>query len=178
MSVWQIVLITLAVYNLIGLLLCLFTNDEDIVSIWAAGIWAIPLLLIYLTKRAVQTIDRKFFRKCIVQRKPDARGEFVQKVCRFKDMEYFDNSNFWTVIKKKPTAAELRVGYSSTNSKGETVIRVYAPQKVTEDELNEVKTEHNCFNCIHNGSDCNDDNCLCSWESLKNYTNDHFEGKC
>lgn len=158
---WIIItIITLAIYNVIGLIIVLCTKDEDILVFWAIGMYVLPLLVIAVILKVSKMIHNKWFAYCIVQARSENGAAGVKKICKLQDYDYFHNSVNWRVVNRYPSRKELRV---------------HKLPLVTDKDLQEIKTERICFNCVHNGVDCNGDVWLCTNQSLMDDSFSDFE---
>lgn len=157
--VWTII-ITLAIYNMIGLIIVFCTKDEDIPTYWAIGIYMFPLLTIAVILKISKMIHNKWFAYCIVQARSENGEAGVKKICRLQDYDYFYNSINWRIVNRYPDRKELRA---------------HKFPLVTDKDLQEIKTERICFNCVHNGVDCNGDVWLCTNQSIKDESLSAFE---
>jgi hypothetical protein len=99
--------------------------------------------------------------------------ELAEEVCR---------RNNWELVKRYPLPEDIFEGYYVerdkalfTDEKGEKIYRGYTLRNVTKQEIEEVKNERNCFNCVHNGKECNEDTCLCETDRYGNIT-DSYSG--
>lgn len=164
MAVLWIVIITLAIYNTIGLIIVLCTKDEDIPAYWAIGVYVPPLLVIAVilkvSKMIHNKIHNKWFAYCIVQARSENGAAGVKKICKLQDYNYFYNSMNWRIVNRYPSRKELRA---------------HKLPLVTDKDLQEIKTERICFNCVHNGVDCNEDVWLCTNQSLMDDSFSDFE---
>ena len=163
-TVW-IIILTLFIYHLIGIIALLIidakgADDEDFMCIYITGLFGVVFLLI---KAIAAKIRRRRKQKygAIVRRIADERGEFEGVLCRHKDLPYFENSNNWELVKRYPLPEDIFEGYYVKSETGEKIYRGYTLRNVTQQEIEEVKNERNCFNCVHNGRECNYDSCLC-----------------
>lgn len=167
MSWYLIVLLTLIAYHLFGIIVLLIIgamniDEDDFMSIYVTGLLGVIFLLV---QKVVTKIKR--YRKqrygAIVRRKADDYGEFESILCKHKDLEYFENSLNWELVKRYPKAEDIFEGYF-TNENGEKIYRGFDLRYASQKEIDEVRNERNCFNCAHNGKECNDDSCLCEWD--------------
>ena len=164
MSWFLIVLLTLIAYHLFGIIMLLIIgamhiDEDDFMSIYITGLLGVIFLLV---QKVVAKIKR--YRKqrygAIVRRKTDSCIKFTPILCKHKDLEYFEHSLNWELVKRYPKAEDIFEGYF-TDENGEKIYRTYDLRYASQEEIDEVKNEHNCFNCAHNGKECNDYVCLC-----------------
>lgn len=168
MAVWQIVLLTLVIYHAIGFIITLIIdlltsyNEEAFGFYW--GIWIItfPIFGIIKTVDGMRRLKHYFYGFSIVQKNADEGREYVRELCKYKDLGHFENSDSWHIVKRYPKYRETRAGYEFDDNEGGKTILGYNIEYVTDDELDAVKNEENCYHCAHDGVDCNDDECLCS----------------
>lgn len=127
MSWYLIVLLTLIAYHLLGIIMLLIIgamniDEDDFMSIYVTGLFGVIFLLV---QKVVTKIKR--YRKqrygAIVRRKADDYGEFESILCKHKDLEYFENSLNWELVKRYPKAEDIFEGYF-TNENGEKYIDV------------------------------------------------------
>lgn len=184
-TVW-IVILTLFAYHLIGIIALLVIDalnidEDDFMSIYITGLIGVIFLLIKVIVKKIRR-RRKQRYGAVVRRKSDERGEFESVLCRHKDLPWFENSNNWELVKRYPLPEDIFEGYYVerdkelfTDEEGEKIYRGYTLRNVTKQEIEEVKNERNCFNCVHNGKECNEDTCLCETDRYGNIT-DSYSG--
>lgn len=168
MPVWAIVLITIAVYQLIGFILFLifdsvFHDSDNFLLFWCGGVAAFLVWFLLVGIRSIAKAVRKSTGVCIVQRKskPD-EPEYVQKLIHKRDYEDFQWSNEYSIVNRYPKKEQLKAGYVYTDKNGDRVIRGYELEFISKDELNKVKTEKNCYHCKYDGRECTDKHILCN----------------
>lgn len=176
MELWETVILTLLIYHGIGFFITIIISllhpgsEDDFCVLWGIGLILLPVRLLFAAIDAMKRLYRNKIGFAIVQKNPDNTGEYPRKICRYTDLPYFENSVHWTLVKRYPKHSDTKAGSVFMNKNNEAVILGYDLQYVTEKEIKEVKTEFNCFNCIHDGVECNEDECLCSSEPYMTLT--------
>lgn len=162
---WITVLEIFLIYQfaclLIVLLLEALGKDTDNVSFFlCTALISVPILILGAIIKALRKSYRKHHKVFLAQKKSIAPYDtsFTPVIVPHKYFEYFNNSRFWQVYKKYPTKNELKLGYIE-NVHGKNKHHEY--YKIAYTDLQSVLNEVNCYNCKHNGIDCDDDKYLC-----------------
>ena len=162
-TIW-IIVITIFVYNLIGTVVLLLIeakneDSENFLVFYTTGFIGIPIYLLFQLCRKIRKAVRYTYGCAIVRRKSDEYGEFESIVCKAKDLPYFENSDNYELVKRYAKREDISEGWY-INSENEKVYRQEL-RYATPAEIYEVRNEINCFNCMHNGRECDDEQCLC-----------------
>lgn len=179
MTWWIISLITLLIYQMICFVIILIletispSKADDFAYYLCCGLAFLPFILIIKAIKSIRNHIRFKYGIILVQKNREDiyHNEFVPCIAKYKDIEHFENSSNWHIYRKYPTKAMLKAGYTEKNEvTGEVTIRTYDLKMISDDELEKVKTEPNCFHCKYEDTDeCTEDEPRCGYHDWNGY---------